>query len=144
MSAEIPPPTASAAVESTVAAESSTPVSTYQKGISPIKPEYLLPKPAAKEESIAHLSEAIEAEGDQGRTEADNNTPEVNENNKRDRKDVCYTSADLGLYTINHSQHQHNTDSRLPHLLLETCQEQQEKTWRWTEPGSCCYASHRR
>ncbi|KAG0321723.1 tRNA-dihydrouridine(47) synthase [NAD(P)(+)]-like protein [Linnemannia gamsii] len=87
MSAEIPPPTASATVESTVAAESSTPVSTYQKGISPIKPEYLLPKPAAKEESIAHLSEAIEAEGDQGRTEADNNTPEVNENNKRDRKD---------------------------------------------------------
>ncbi|KAF8948962.1 tRNA-dihydrouridine(47) synthase [NAD(P)(+)]-like protein [Haplosporangium gracile] len=87
MSAEIPPPTATAAVESAVAAESSAPVSTYQKGISPIKPEYLLPKPAAKEESIAHLSEAIEAEGDQGRTEADSNTPEVNENNKRDRKD---------------------------------------------------------
>lgn len=87
MSAEIPPPTASASVESAVAAESSTPASTYQKGISPIKPEYLLPKPAAKEETIAHLSEAIEAEGDQGRTEADSNTPEVNENNKRDRKD---------------------------------------------------------
>lgn len=88
MSAEIPPPTASASVESAVAAESSAPASTYQKGISPIKPEYLLPKPAAKEETIAHLSEAIEAEGDQGRTEADSNTPEVNENNKRDRKDV--------------------------------------------------------
>ncbi|KAG9063652.1 tRNA-dihydrouridine(47) synthase [NAD(P)(+)]-like protein [Linnemannia hyalina] len=87
MSTEIPPPTASAAVESAVAAESSTPASTYHKGISPIKPEYLLPKPAAKEETIAHLSEAIEAEGDQGRTEADGNTPEVNDNNKRDRRD---------------------------------------------------------
>lgn len=95
MSAEIPPPTASATVESAVAAESSAPASTYQKGISPIKPEYLLPKPAAREETIAHLSEAIEAEGDQGRTETDSNTPEVNENNKRDRKDVSHTNAGL-------------------------------------------------
>jgi len=87
MSAEAPP-TATAAVDSLVAAESSTPTTTYQKGISPIKPEYLVSKVPAKEESIAHLSEAVEAQGDQGRTEADINTPEVNENNKRDRRDV--------------------------------------------------------
>ncbi|KAF9921816.1 tRNA-dihydrouridine(47) synthase [NAD(P)(+)]-like protein [Linnemannia zychae] len=87
MSAEITTSTPTTAAESAIAADSSAPSTTYQKGISPIKPEYLVPKPAAKEETIAHLAEAIEKEGDEGRIEADSSTTELNENKKRDRND---------------------------------------------------------
>ncbi|KAG0198983.1 tRNA-dihydrouridine(47) synthase [NAD(P)(+)]-like protein [Mortierella sp. GBA30] len=68
---------------------SSTPTSTYQKGVAPIKAQYLVPKaPVNKEETLAHLSEAVEAQGDEGRTGEDNNEGDnANENNKRDRND---------------------------------------------------------
>ena len=64
--------------------------STYHKGIAPIKAQYLVPKAEVKkEESLAHLSEAIEAQGDEGRAGDDNDGDNnANENNKRDRKDV--------------------------------------------------------
>ncbi|KAF9992033.1 tRNA-dihydrouridine(47) synthase [NAD(P)(+)]-like protein [Entomortierella chlamydospora] len=66
-------------------AESST--SSYQKGVSPIKPQYLRPKEPVNEESIASLSEAVERQGDEGRTEGGGNdaNEDKNENNKRDR-----------------------------------------------------------
>ncbi|KAF9093352.1 tRNA-dihydrouridine(47) synthase [NAD(P)(+)]-like protein [Mortierella sp. AM989] len=62
--------------------------SDHQKGISPIKPQYLRQKEPVSEESIATLSEAVEKQGDEGRIEGDGNDcdDDKNENNKRDRK----------------------------------------------------------
>ncbi|KAF9361704.1 tRNA-dihydrouridine(47) synthase [NAD(P)(+)]-like protein [Mortierella sp. AD094] len=76
---------ASAPATSSEVAESST--SSYQKGISPIKPQYLRPKEPVNEESIASLSEAVERQGDEGRTgcDGDDGGEDKNDNNKRDR-----------------------------------------------------------
>ncbi|KAI1308008.1 tRNA-dihydrouridine(47) synthase [NAD(P)(+)]-like protein [Mortierella claussenii] len=85
----------------TTNAESSATASnvSYQKGISPIKPQYIRPKETLgaaqekKEESIAQLSEGVEKQGDEGRIGEDNDNTNggsedtKNENNKRDRKD---------------------------------------------------------
>ncbi|KAF9956769.1 tRNA-dihydrouridine(47) synthase [NAD(P)(+)]-like protein [Mortierella alpina] len=81
-----------AVLAATIAAPSGTnesAASTYHKGIAPIKAQYLVPKAEVKkEESLAHLSEAIEAQGDEGRAGDDNDGDNnANENNKRDRKD---------------------------------------------------------
>ncbi|KAF9576104.1 tRNA-dihydrouridine(47) synthase [NAD(P)(+)]-like protein [Mortierella alpina] len=84
--AEAAVPTATIAAPSE---ENATAASTYHKGIAPIKAQYLVPKAEVKkEESLAHLSEAIEAQGDEGRTGDDNDGgDDANDNNKRDRKD---------------------------------------------------------
>ncbi|KAF9911699.1 tRNA-dihydrouridine(47) synthase [NAD(P)(+)]-like protein [Lobosporangium transversale] len=90
MSSENPAPTATMLNE-----DESSSSTTYQKGISPIKPQYIRPKAAAvqQEETIASLSETVEKEGDEGRTgEGDNNSLKEdedtkNDNNKRSRKD---------------------------------------------------------
>ncbi|KAF9411987.1 hypothetical protein BGZ76_005251, partial [Entomortierella beljakovae] len=62
--------------------------SNYQKGISPIKAEYLRQKEPVKDESIASLSESIESKGDEGRVEGegegDTANDSKNRNNKRD------------------------------------------------------------
>ncbi|KAF9178275.1 tRNA-dihydrouridine(47) synthase [NAD(P)(+)]-like protein [Haplosporangium sp. Z 767] len=79
------------ATPSSTTNDASTSVTSYPKGITPIKAQYLVPKtPVVKEETLAHLSEAVEAQGDAGRTGDDSNNngeDNINENNKRDRKD---------------------------------------------------------
>jgi len=87
LAAEAAAPTATIAAPSETN-ETATP--TYHKGIAPIKAQYLVPKAEVKkEETLAHLSEAVEAQGDEGRTGDDNDGGNnANDNNKRDRKDV--------------------------------------------------------
>ncbi|KAF9966618.1 tRNA-dihydrouridine(47) synthase [NAD(P)(+)]-like protein [Mortierella alpina] len=87
--AEAAAPTATIAAPSETK-ETATP--TYHKGIAPIKAQYLVPKAEVKkEETLAHLSEAVEAQGDEGRTGDDNHggndANDANDSNKRDRKD---------------------------------------------------------
>ncbi|KAI9235604.1 MAG: hypothetical protein BYD32DRAFT_420720 [Podila humilis] len=84
----------SAPVENTTSASSTSttlapPSADYNRGVSPIKAQYLLPVvvPAPKPETLAHLSEAIESQGDEGRVDGDDKNDEANKNNKRDRKD---------------------------------------------------------
>ncbi|KAF9290079.1 tRNA-dihydrouridine(47) synthase [NAD(P)(+)]-like protein [Mortierella antarctica] len=85
---------ASVPAESTTSAPSTSatlapPSVDYNRGVSPIKAQYLLPVvvPAPKPETLAHLSEAIESQGDEGRVDGDDKNDEANKNNKRDRKD---------------------------------------------------------
>ncbi|KAF9585007.1 tRNA-dihydrouridine(47) synthase [NAD(P)(+)]-like protein [Lunasporangiospora selenospora] len=82
--------------ESAASNESSaaTPALVERRGIAPIKPEYLITKTApTKEESIAHLSEAIETQGDAGRVSEEGKSQggaardDRNENKKRSWKD---------------------------------------------------------
>ncbi|KAF8933877.1 hypothetical protein EDD21DRAFT_158597 [Dissophora ornata] len=79
-------PTESASMEST---------SSYEKGIAPIKSQYLKPSPN-NEESLAQLSEAVEKEGDEGRVGEDDNGDgdDANANNKRDRKNKKHVKND--------------------------------------------------
>ncbi|KAF9199872.1 tRNA-dihydrouridine(47) synthase [NAD(P)(+)]-like protein [Haplosporangium sp. Z 27] len=76
-----------AAPAATSAQAEDTSGSNYQKGISPIKPQYLRKKEPVNEETIAHLSEAVERQGDEGRIDGGEGEggDEKNENNKRDR-----------------------------------------------------------
>lgn len=89
-------PVAAPSEDASVASSSvSTPQTTsaegWTKGITPIKAQYLVPKAAHADESLSHLSEAIESAGDQGRVEGeDGQQVEKNENNKRDRDQVLY------------------------------------------------------
>ncbi|GJJ70181.1 tRNA-dihydrouridine synthase 3 [Entomortierella parvispora] len=74
------------AASSSVSTPQTTTADGWTKGITPIKAQYLIPKPAHADESLSHLSEAIESAGDQGRVEGDEGQQgEKNENNKRDR-----------------------------------------------------------
>lgn len=98
---------ASAPVENTTSAPSTSttlapPSADYNRGVSPIKAQYLLPVvvPAPKPETLAHLSEAIESQGDEGRIDGDDKNDEANKNNKRDRKDVsALGNLNLDLYS---------------------------------------------
>ena len=95
-------PTTPVVASTEVSSSASTPAAQQQqqddprnKGISPIKPEYLIPsKKPNEDESLSHLSEAIEAQGDQGRVEGGGSaeTEEAgddrNQNHKRDRDQV--------------------------------------------------------
>ncbi|KAF9364497.1 tRNA-dihydrouridine(47) synthase [NAD(P)(+)]-like protein [Mortierella sp. NVP85] len=76
---------------STSAESTSTSTTNYQRGVVPIKPEFLCAAvPVSKgegEESIAQLSEAVEKEGDESRVDEDKgNENEVNKNKKRESK----------------------------------------------------------
>jgi len=78
---------------STSAESTSTSTTNYQRGVVPIKPEFLcaavsVVSKGEGEESIAQLSEAIEKEGDESRIEDKGDEKEVNKNRKRESKSV--------------------------------------------------------
>ncbi|KAG0234302.1 tRNA-dihydrouridine(47) synthase [NAD(P)(+)]-like protein [Actinomortierella wolfii] len=60
---------ASSTSVSTTATDTPRHADSEKRGLAPIKPQYILPKEPPKEESLSHLSEAVERQGDSGRVD---------------------------------------------------------------------------